>query len=45
MSYSWVGAPAVFNGTDAETGGDSSTYPQSASFTPGGVKEKRKRKL
>lgn len=23
MSYSWVGAPAVFNGTNAETGGNS----------------------
>ena len=23
MSYSWVGAPAVFNGTNDETGGDS----------------------
>lgn len=23
MSYSWVGAPAVFNGTNEETGGDS----------------------
>ncbi|KAF9733336.1 hypothetical protein PMIN06_011885 [Paraphaeosphaeria minitans] len=25
MSYSWVGAPAVFNGTNTETGGDSAT--------------------
>ncbi|KAK7720055.1 low affinity high capacity ammonium permease [Diaporthe eres] len=25
MSYSWIGAPAVFNGTNAETGGDSAT--------------------
>ncbi|KAL1902816.1 low affinity high capacity ammonium permease [Sporothrix stenoceras] len=25
MSYSWIGAPAVFNGTDSGTGGDSVT--------------------
>lgn len=25
MSYSWVGSPAVFNGTNDETGGDSTT--------------------
>ncbi|KAL1597109.1 low affinity high capacity ammonium permease [Paraconiothyrium brasiliense] len=25
MSYSWVGAPTEFNGTNSETGGDSST--------------------
>lgn len=25
MSYSWVGAPAVFNGTDSNLGGDSKT--------------------
>ncbi|KAK8138445.1 hypothetical protein PG984_001825 [Apiospora sp. TS-2023a] len=25
MSYSWVGAPTVFNGTNEETGGDSTT--------------------
>ncbi|CAK7272574.1 low affinity high capacity ammonium permease [Sporothrix epigloea] len=25
MSYSWIGAPAVFNGTDSGTGGDSAT--------------------
>ncbi|KAK6842126.1 ammonium transporter MEP1 [Apiospora arundinis] len=25
MSYSWVGAPTVFNGTNQETGGDSTT--------------------
>lgn len=32
MSHSWVGAPAVFNGTNLETGGDSSKsclYPES----------------
>jgi hypothetical protein len=28
MSYSWVGAPTEFNGTNAETGGDSSEYPK-----------------
>lgn len=27
MSYAWTGAPAVFNGTDAVTGGDSGEYP------------------
>jgi hypothetical protein len=26
MSYSWVGAPAEFNGTNAELGGDSRMY-------------------
>lgn len=26
MSYSWIGAPAVFNGTDSGTGGDSGMY-------------------
>ena len=30
MSYSWVGPPAQFNGTDDITGGDSGEYkPQS----------------
>lgn len=28
MSYAWTGAPAVFNGTDPITGGDSGKYPQ-----------------
>ena len=26
MSYSWIGAPAEFNGTNAELGGDSSEF-------------------
>ena len=26
MSYSWVGAPTTFNGTNSDLGGDSSTY-------------------
>ena len=26
MSYSWVGSPAPFNGTNEETGGDSGEH-------------------
>jgi len=29
MSYSWVGAPTEFNGTNEETGGDSGMYSRS----------------
>lgn len=27
MSYSWIGSPVPFNGTDEETGGDSGMIP------------------
>lgn len=35
MSHSWVGAPAVFNGTNLETGGDSKTENLNQWFSEG----------
>lgn len=35
MSHSWVGAPAVFNGTNQETGGDSKTENLNQWFSQG----------